>query len=49
VASAVALWLARKREIRRFVRWHSIVVTSALLVAVVYLAYWGVIGIRTWA
>jgi CubicO group peptidase (beta-lactamase class C family) len=49
VASAVALWLARKREIRRFVRWHSIVVTSALLIAVVYLAYWGVIGIRTWA
>jgi hypothetical protein len=34
---------------RRFVRWHSIVVTSALLIAVVYLAYWGVIGMRTWA
>jgi hypothetical protein len=49
VASAVALWLARKREIRGFVRWHSIVVTSGLLIAVVYLAYWGVLGIRTWA
>jgi hypothetical protein len=49
LASAVALWLARKREIRRFVRWFSIAVTSALLIAAVYLAYWGVIGIRTWA
>jgi CubicO group peptidase (beta-lactamase class C family) len=49
LASAVALWLARKREIRASVRWLSIVVTSALLIAAVYLAYWGVIGIRTWA
>ena len=49
LASAAALWLARKREIRRFVRWFSILVTSALLIATVYLAYWGVIGIRTWA
>jgi hypothetical protein len=43
------LWLARKQEIRRFVRWFSIAVTSALLIATVYLAYWGVIGIRTWS
>jgi len=49
LASAAALWLARKREIRRFVRWFSIVVTLALLIATVYLTYWGVIGIRTWA
>jgi len=49
LASAVALWLARKQEIRRSVRWYSIAVTSALLIATVYLAYWGVIGIRTWA
>ncbi|HME56759.1 MAG TPA: serine hydrolase domain-containing protein [Terracidiphilus sp.] len=49
LASAVALWLARKKEIRRFVRWFSILATSALLIATVYLAYWGVIGIRTWA
>jgi hypothetical protein len=49
LASAVALWLARKQEIRRFVRWFSIAVTSALLIATVYLAYWGVIGIRTWS
>ncbi len=49
LASAVALWRARKKEIRRSVRWFSISVTSALLIAAVYLAYWGVIGIRTWA
>jgi CubicO group peptidase (beta-lactamase class C family) len=49
LASAAALWLARKQEIRRFVRWFSIAVTLALLIATVYLAYWGVIGIRTWA
>jgi hypothetical protein len=49
LASAVALWLARKKEIRRSVSWYSIAVTSALLIAAVYLAYWGVIGIRTWA
>ena len=49
VASAVALWLARNREIRGSVRWYSIAVTSALLIATAYLAYWGVIGIRTWS
>ena len=49
VASAVALWLARNRQIRGSVRWYSIAVTSALLIATAYLAYWGVIGIRTWS
>jgi hypothetical protein len=49
LASAVDLWLARKQEIRRSVRWYSIAVTSALLIAALYLSYWGVIGIRTWA
>jgi hypothetical protein len=49
LASAVALWQARRQEIRRCVRWHSIAVTSALLIAAAYLAYWGVIGIRTWS
>lgn len=36
-------------EVRRGVRRFSIVVTTALLIAVAYLAYWGIIGIRTWA
>ena len=49
LVSAVALWLARNKEIRRSVRWFSIAVTTALLIAAVYLTYWGVIGIRTWA
>lgn len=49
VASAVSLWLARKQEIRRTVRWFSILVTAALLIATAYLAYWGVIGLRTWS
>ncbi|MGA2084909.1 MAG: serine hydrolase domain-containing protein [Terracidiphilus sp.] len=49
LASAAALWLARKKEIRCSVRWFSIAVTSALLITAVYLAYWGVIGIRTWS
>jgi hypothetical protein len=49
LASAVALWRARTQEIRKSVRWFSIAVTTALLIATVYLTYWGVIGIRTWA
>ena len=49
LASAVALWVARKHEIRRIVRWFSSAVTSALLIVAAYFAYWGVIGIRTWA
>ena len=49
VASAIALWLARKQQIRGFVRWFSITVTGALLIGAMYLAYWGVIGMRTWS
>jgi CubicO group peptidase (beta-lactamase class C family) len=49
IASAVALWLARKREIRSGVGWFSIAVTLPLLIATAYFVYWGVIGIRTWA
>ena len=49
LAGAIALWRSRKKEIRRWVRWFSVAVTSALLIAAIYLCYWGVIGIRTWA
>ncbi|MGD0802270.1 MAG: serine hydrolase domain-containing protein [Terracidiphilus sp.] len=49
LASAIALVRARKQEIRRSVRWYSIAVTTALTIAALYLAYWGVIGIRTWS
>jgi CubicO group peptidase (beta-lactamase class C family) len=48
LASAVALGRATKQEVRRSVGWHSIAATAPLLIAVAYLAYWGVIGIRTW-
>jgi len=49
LASVFALWRARNQEIRRSVRWYSIAVTFALLIAALYLAWWGVIGIRTWS
>jgi len=49
LASVVALWRSRKRQIRASVRWFSILATSALLIAAIYLAFWGVIGMRTWA
>jgi drug/metabolite transporter (DMT)-like permease len=49
LGTAVALWWSRKQEIRRWVRWHSFAVTSGLLIAAAYLAWWGVIGIRTWS
>jgi len=35
--------------VRRWVRWYSGIVSVALLIALIYLAWWGVIGVRTWA
>jgi CubicO group peptidase (beta-lactamase class C family) len=49
VLAAIAWWRAPKDEVRSGVRWHSIAVTLALLIAAAYLAYWGMIGLRTWA
>jgi CubicO group peptidase (beta-lactamase class C family) len=48
LASVWALWRARKQEIRKSVCWFSLVVTAGLLIAALYLAWWGVIGMRTW-
>lgn len=48
VASAVALWSASKARVRQLVRGYSMAVTLALLIATAYLAYWGIIGLRTW-
>ena len=48
LASVIALWAARNQHIRGYVRWFSIFATAGLLVANVYLSWWGVIGIRTW-
>lgn len=49
VASAIALWRAPDEAIRPGVRRYSTLVTAALLIATAYLAYWGVIGLRTWS
>jgi hypothetical protein len=35
--------------VRPAVRRFSTIVTVALLVALAYFAYWGMIGLRTWA
>ena len=48
-ASAIALWRAPVGTVRRGVRRYSMAVTVALLIATVYFAYWGIIGLRTWA
>ena len=49
VASAIALRRAPAEGVRTGVRRYSIMVTAALLIATAYLAYWGIIGLRTWA
>jgi hypothetical protein len=49
VAGAVALWRASQPAIRRAVRIFSMIVIPALLIGAAYLAYWGIIGVRTWA
>lgn len=48
-ASANRAWRGPAPEVRRGVRRFSIIVSVALLVAATYLAYWGIIGLRTWA
>ncbi len=48
LASAVALWRARNEAIRGYVRSHALMATAGLLIATAYLAWWGVIGFRTW-
>ena len=48
LASAIALWRAPEQGVRLGVRRYSAIVTVALLIAAGYLAYWGVIGLRTW-
>ncbi len=47
--SAFASWQTPAGTARKSVRGFSMIVSSALLIAVAYLAYWGVIGIRTWS
>lgn len=49
VVSVIALLRAPKNEVRGMIRIYSALVTIALLITTAYLAYWGVIGLRTWA
>jgi hypothetical protein len=48
-ASVIALWRAPKQQVRRYVRVYSIIVTTALVIITAYLAYWGIIGLRSWS
>ncbi len=53
--AAVAGWsllhviLARRRPMNRVAYWHSLFVALAACTVAGYLAYWGVLGLRTWA
>ena len=49
LASVWTSWRARAQEVRRGVRVYSLIVASSLLVTTAFLAYWHVIGLRTWA
>ena len=49
LAAALSIWRAPRDQVRRGVLLYSELVTLALLIAAVYLLYWGIIGLRTWA
>jgi CubicO group peptidase (beta-lactamase class C family) len=49
LASAISLWRTPVEAVRRGVRRFSFMVTLALLITGAYLAYWGIIGLQTWA
>ncbi|MBA2369357.1 MAG: beta-lactamase family protein [Candidatus Protochlamydia sp.] len=49
LASAIALWRTPKQELRPVIRFYTFTVTVALVTTSLYLAYWGIIGLQTWA
>lgn len=49
IASVIALLKACKGNVRSTIRIFSTMTAIALLIATTYLAYWGIIGLRTWA
>ena len=52
VATLLGAWsvaTARSELVRRPVLWFSAIVSVALVIALGYLTYWGIIGLRTWA
>jgi CubicO group peptidase (beta-lactamase class C family) len=48
LAGVVTLLRVPGQAVRRGVRGFSLVVTAALLMTAAYLAFWGIIGLRTW-
>jgi uncharacterized membrane protein len=48
VAGVVQALRHRHAEIPRLVWWHSFATSVMMTVVSLYLAYWGVIGLRTW-
>jgi CubicO group peptidase (beta-lactamase class C family) len=46
-AAVLVWWRASAPEVRRTVRWHSLAVTLALIMASLYFAFWGLLGVRT--
>jgi CubicO group peptidase (beta-lactamase class C family) len=49
VAGLVQIIRVRKKPIRRWVYIHALLVSLANGIVLLYLAYWGLIGFRTWA
>ena len=49
IASVITLWRTPKHEVRGVVYLYSTMITIALVITTVYFAYWGIIGLRTWA
>jgi hypothetical protein len=45
----IVWWRSDQSTTRGIVRWYSLSVLLPMLFAVLYFAYWGLIGIRTWA
>ena len=48
ILSAITAWRRPAEGVRKWVRIYSMVVSSALIIATAYFAYWGMIGLRTW-
>jgi hypothetical protein len=49
LASGMAAWRAPAEGVRAGVLRFSRIVSLALLIALVYLTFWGMIGLRSWA
>lgn len=48
-ASLYAVYRERNAAMNRMAYWHSVLVAAAMAAVVVYMGYWGLIGLRLWA